>query len=305
MKQIKSLRSLLLLVFLGVLFFSCTEKQSLERKAQHIVFIGMDGWGAYSVPKADMPNVKKLMENGSYTLTKRTVLPSSSAVNWASMFMGAGPELHGFTTWGSQKPDLPSRELSHYDMFPSVWGLVRDTYPDMEIGYIHEWDGMKYLAEMQAMSWKENPKDSKKTAEAAVKYIREKKPGFVGIIFAEPDYTGHSVGHDTPEYYAQLKTLDNYIGEIIQVVEDAGMMDETIFVITSDHGGINKGHGGITMEEMETPFIISGKGIKKGHQIERSMMQYDVASVLLSLFGVEEQPSVWIGRPLDEIFCED
>jgi predicted AlkP superfamily phosphohydrolase/phosphomutase len=39
-----------------------------------------------------------MMENGSYTLKMRSVLPSSSAVNWASMFMGAGPELHGYTT---------------------------------------------------------------------------------------------------------------------------------------------------------------------------------------------------------------
>ena len=65
-------------------------------KAKHVVFIGLDGWGAYSLPKADMPNVKKLMEDGSYTLKKRSALPSSSAINWASMFMGAGPELHGY-----------------------------------------------------------------------------------------------------------------------------------------------------------------------------------------------------------------
>ena len=34
-----------------------------------------------------MPNVKKLMAEGSYTLKKRSVLPSSSAVNWGSMYM--------------------------------------------------------------------------------------------------------------------------------------------------------------------------------------------------------------------------
>ena len=60
-------------------------------RAQHVVFIGLDGWGSYSVEKADMPNVKQLMNEGSYTLQKRTVLPSSSAVNWSSMFMGASP----------------------------------------------------------------------------------------------------------------------------------------------------------------------------------------------------------------------
>ena len=47
-------------------------------------------------------------------------------------------------------------------------------------------------------------------------------------------------------------------------------MDDTIFILTSDHGGIDKGHGGKTMREMETAFIISGKNIKKG---ALSMMQ--------------------------------
>jgi len=64
-------------------------------KAKHVILIGLDGWGSYSVEKADMPVVGKLMEEGAYTLKKRAVLPSSSAVNWASMFMGACPELHG------------------------------------------------------------------------------------------------------------------------------------------------------------------------------------------------------------------
>lgn len=66
-------------------------------KAKHVVLIGLDGWGAYSVPKADIPTIKQLMADGAYTLEKRSALPSSSAINWASMFMGAGPELHGYT----------------------------------------------------------------------------------------------------------------------------------------------------------------------------------------------------------------
>ena len=69
---------------------------AVKPKAQHVILVGFDGWGAYSLPKADMPNVKKLMADGCYTLDKRTVLPSSSAPNWASMFMGAPVELQYF-----------------------------------------------------------------------------------------------------------------------------------------------------------------------------------------------------------------
>lgn len=39
-------------------------------KAKHVVFIGLDGWGSYSVPKADIPHIKQLMADGSYTLEK-------------------------------------------------------------------------------------------------------------------------------------------------------------------------------------------------------------------------------------------
>ena len=80
----------------------------------------------------------------------------------------------------------------------------------------------------------------------AVKYITEKKPNLFAVIFDNPDHVGHADGHDTPSYYKTLKELDGYIGQIVEAVKKAGMMDETIFVITADHGGINKGHGGKT-----------------------------------------------------------
>lgn len=281
-----------------------TVTNATKWKAKHVVLIGMDGWGSYSVEKAEMPNVKKLMNEGSFTLKKRSVLPSSSAVNWASMFMGAGPELHGFTEWGSQTPELTSREVGHYGLFPSVWGLFRDANPDAEMGYIYEWGGMKYLAEMEAMnkevnvSTENNPRGCTDTA---ISYIKEARPAFVGIIYDQPDGVGHGDGHDTPAYYAKLKELDGYIGEIVKAVADAGMTDETIFVVTSDHGGINKGHGGKTMQEMETPFIISGKNVKKGYEFTESMMQFDVASTLAYIFGLK-QPQVWIGRPMQQVF---
>ena len=51
-----------------------------------------------------MPQFRSMMQDGCYTLENRSVLPSSSAVNWALMFMGAAPELHGYTQWGSFTP---------------------------------------------------------------------------------------------------------------------------------------------------------------------------------------------------------
>ena len=83
--------------------FLCVNVASAAKwKAKHVVLIGLDGWGAYSVEKAEMPTVKKLMADGSYTLKKRSVLPSSSAVNWASMFMGQDRRFTGLRS-GAQR----------------------------------------------------------------------------------------------------------------------------------------------------------------------------------------------------------
>ncbi len=274
-------------------------------KAKHVVLIGLDGWGAYSVSKAEIPNIRKMMNEGCYTLKKRSALPSSSAINWASMFMGAGPELHGYTQWGSKVPELPSREMTENGIFPTIFYLLHKARPEAEIGCLYEWEGIKYLVDTLALDYHAQAPDYNKHPEAlcgmAEKYIKEKTPVLLAVCFDNPDHVGHAAGHDTPEYYAKLNELDTYVARIVQAVKDAGMFDETIFIITADHGGINKGHGGKTMQEMETPFIICGKNVKKGGEFSESMMQYDVASTIAYIFGLK-QPQVWIGRPMKQVF---
>jgi arylsulfatase A-like enzyme len=79
------------------------------------------------------------------------------------------------------------------------------------------------------------------------------------------------------------------------------MYDDTIFIVTSDHGGINKGHGGKSLMEIETPFIIAGKGIKKGGLFARPMMQFDFAATVAEIFSVET-PDVWRAKSMSQVF---
>lgn len=295
-------------ISLCICLCSCQEKKEQQiEPAQHIVLIGIDAWGSYSVDKAQIPNIRYLMDNGSYTLKKRSVLPSSSAPNWASMYMGAGPELHGYCEWGSAVPDLPSRAINKNGIFPTIFSLLRENNPTAEIGNICEWDGIRYLVDTTALNYDkhviEAEKDSVATARYAIDYIKSQKPTFLNIVYDALDHTGHSAGHDTPGYYQKLEEIDGYVGEIMNAIKEAGIWDNTIIIVTADHGGINHNHGGRTMEEMETPFIICGKGIKEKFEIPESMMQFDIASTIAYLYGLQ-QPQVWIGRPMTSIIKE-
>ena len=215
-------------------FASCGQAPEAKKQiAEHVIYIGLDGWGSYSVDKADKPNVKALMAEGCWTLQKRAVLPSSSGVNWASMFMGACPELHGYTTWNSATHEIPERVILKNNIFPTMFQLLRDAQPEAEIGCIYEWDGIKYVIDTLSTSYQEMVHPDKiytdEMAKMSVKYIKEKKPVLGAFIFDNPDHVGHDAGHDTPAYYANLKELDGYIGEIIQATKDAGIYENCIF----------------------------------------------------------------------------
>lgn len=291
-------KTLLLLIVLGL----CMGLSAQIKGVKHVILIGADGLGSFIMNdhKGSFPNLEKLMQEGSSSLQMRSVLPSSSAVNWASILMGAGPELHGFTEWGSQKPELPSRVIGSRGMFPGIFGLVKDKYPQSETGVFYSWDGIGYLFEKEAVSLDISAKSTEVLSES-IDFLNKKSPVFSFIYFAQPDGKGHNNGWGSQEYVDDCKMIDRYVGEIMQTIKKNGMDKNSIVIFISDHGGIDKGHGGKTMQEMEVPYIVWGKNVKAGYKIEESLMVYDNASTIAHILGLN-QPQVWIGRPVKSIF---
>jgi arylsulfatase A-like enzyme len=137
--------------------------------------------------------------------------------------------------------------------------------------------------------------------ELDVEYIKSKKPDFLTVIYDDPDHVGHADGHGTPQYYAKMEQLDAWLGEIIAAIKEAGIYDDSIIIVTSDHGGIGTRHGGRSLMEMDTPFIVAGKNIKKIGELKNYMMQYDTAHTIAEMFGLEI-PQEWRGKSISQIF---
>ena len=77
-------------------------------------------------------------------------------------------------------------------------------------------------------------------------------------------------------------------------------MGETVIIFSSDHGGLEKGHGGKTLLEVEIPWIIYGKGIAAKGKLENSIVTYDTAATIAYLLGLEI-PEFWRGKPVTNI----
>ena len=305
-----------LLIVLTLLAGACMVVScgGVKPKAKHVIFIGVDGVStpAFKDPAllARMPNVKMMMEQGSYTLGKRSVMPSSSAINWATIFNGLPTEQHGYGQWNSSKPEIPAVLDNGRGMPPTIYTLLREQRPDAESGCVYNWNGIGPLLDTVVINYHvydpgyhepEGYSMENYTQERAVKYILDKKPTFFTFYIGDVDEVGHRCGWESPEYYDCLEETDRMVGLILQAAKDAGIYDDTIFVFSSDHGGSGKGHGKLEMAHLETPFVLYGKNIRKGYVLEEPMMQYDLPATLAYALGVNI-PKEWRGRPMTAMF---
>jgi len=272
-------------------------------QVKHLVVIGVDGLSPDGILHAVAPNLQRLREQGAWSFHARGVMPTSSSPNWASMIMGAGPEQHGVTSneWETNKFDIAPVAVGSGGIFPTIFGVLREQQPAAVIGVFHDWDGFGRLFERQAVNVIKDTDGPTNAVREAAAFWKDNKATFTFIHLDHVDHAGHEFGHGTPPYYAAVGVADKLIGEAIPALRAAGMWEQTILLVTADHGGKGKGHGGATMAEIEIPWIITGPGVKAGHEIKSPVSTCDTAATIAYVFKLKP-PEAWIGRPVLEAF---
>jgi predicted AlkP superfamily pyrophosphatase or phosphodiesterase len=269
--------------------------------AEHVLVIGVDGLSPEGLKRAATPNIDRLIRAGSVTWTARAVMPTSSSSNWASMIMGAGPEQHGITSndWQPDKFAIPPTVKGPGGLFPTMFLLLRQQRPEARIAAYYDWDGLGRLMEPGIAQVQKHVKGPEAAARATAAWIREHRPHLCFLQLDHVDGAGHKSGWISPEYDRAVELTDRLVGELMAALEAAGIREKTAVLITSDHGGLEKKHGGDTLAEIQIPLVFSGEGIRAGRVIEGPVNVYDVAPTVVELLGLKAHPG-WIGRPVAE-----
>ena len=290
------MKKLIILCFAIVLLLAgCNRAQ--KDVASHVIIIGLDGWGSWSMELGECPFIREKMSEGCYTLNKRTVLPSDSGPNWAAMLNGTPVESSGIAS-NSNEPEFTPLYLTEHDTQPTFFHLMAQQRPELERGVICEWGDFLNYADTLCLNYfrripqpVEHPNS---VVEESVRYIIEAKPNICFIHIDALDHAGHSFGNGSVKYYSELTKVDERVRRIVEGVKTAGIYDDSIIILTSDHGHEGRGHGGSSKDEIETPFVIWGKGIKKEHEIKETMIQYDMADLVAQIFHLRT-PQSWRG----------
>ncbi len=260
----------------------------------HFAVIGVDGLSIDGIRNTRSTHIHAFIEKAAWTLEARAVMPTLSSPNWESIITGAAPEQHGITSNGylKEKIELKPVCLDAAGKFPTIFQILRDQRPSSRIAVIHDWEGFADLLEKAAPDVLEHEGGPRKTTQAAVRYWTEKHPELLFVHLDNVDHAGHEYGWGTREYYSAVEEADLCIGKLLEALLAT---PDTYVLITSDHGGKGRGHGGNTMGEIQIPWILAGPGVVQG-KIASPINTFDTAATIAWVFGLT-MPDCWIGRP--------
>ncbi|HPT01972.1 MAG TPA: alkaline phosphatase family protein [Bacteroidales bacterium] len=275
-------------------------------EVRHVVLIGIDGVSAEAFQYSPTPVMDKMARAGSLSLKTRGVMPTVSAPNWATILSGAGPEQHGVTSnnWSLKKPGFEATVHDEKGYFTSIFTLIRQQRPLANTAMFYDWDWLGTYVNQDLIDTMSYLPGFRAVTDAASSYIARQKPYFTFVYYGHPDEIGHEKGFNTSEYYQAITEIDGEIGRLIDSVKYAGIYDNTVFIIVSDHGGKGHGHGGESMIELEVPWMISGPGIRQNAVLQEPNDLSNTAPVIAILLGLQ-LPVEWTGRPVAEAFLRN
>ena len=270
---------------------------------ERVVIIGVDGAGAF-FKKADTPNIDRIFENGAVTYNCITSTPSISAECWGALFHGVTPEFHKLTNASGIAFPMSSE-------FPSFFRVARDAFPDADLASIVDWGTINrgLLEDKIGIYFDGFEEDDSKVTEIVLEYLDSHDPKILFVQFDEADGAGHYNGFGSQIQLDKIHDIDGYIGEIYAKLEEKGFADDTLFIVTADHGGTmykdqdgnwTGSHGGDSYDEMNIMVAACGKTVAKKSQIGEMAIR-DIASVTVYALGLE-QPKGWTGRVPSGLF---
>ncbi len=116
-------------------------------------------------------------------------------------------------------------------------------------------------------------------------------------------YTREELATMNASYYGMVAQLDHAIGRVLDALAERGMADDTIVVMTADHGEfmgehqlIFKGPFGYD-SLLRVPLIVRGPGFEAGAVVDEPVGTMDIAPTALDALG-HEVPKWMEGRPL-------
>lgn len=239
--------------------------------APTVVVISLDGFPAYALEnnRLPIPNLRRLMREGSYATRMHTVNPTVTWPNHTTLVTGVPPREHGLlyngtalhTPEGTVKVDpfVPKEKMVHGETLYDVAHRSGMTTAQMDWVAIQDaptitWTFSEYGTPTDSLQKEMIAKGIISAADvadftkanivyrdqiwtkAATYLLRERHPNLILLHLLSLDSTHHSYAPRTLASWDSIGFLDGCVGQVLDAIEASGAKERTSVVVVSDHG---------------------------------------------------------------------
>lgn len=331
----------LVATLIAVLVTSCAGAQgAASRQVLHISVDGLRGDAIERLGPELLPNFHRLRREGAWTDNARTdpaftvTLPNHTSQLTGRPVRGAA----GHSWLGNGDPGGRTLHGNKGSYVASVFDVVHDhglataayvskTKFSLFEGSYDEASGARDRTgdddgrdKIDRFSY---DGDTARLVDALLADLEDGPASYTFVHLLDPDSAGHYAGWEVragSPYAAALERVDGFIGEILTLIDSDPALAGTTLILTSDHGGVGRGHGNSARPENYTiPFYVWGAGVGRGDLYALNpgaradpgaeqppigaapppIRNGDVANLALALLGLPSVPGSSIGAAQD------
>jgi predicted AlkP superfamily pyrophosphatase or phosphodiesterase len=259
----------------------------MMNKTKNVLLVLVDGMRPDGLQQAETPTMDRLVASGSSTLLARTVTPSVSLPCITSLFLGVPPERHGITTNLWMPPARP---------VPGLMDIIQQS--GGQAASFYNWEELRDLSRpgsLQAAFFLRDcytPQSDTQLTDLAIKWLRDNPFSFAFVYLGYTDIAGHDHGWMSEQYITAISNADRCIARLLEVLQQ-----DSLVVVTADHGGHDRTHGTDSPEDMLIPLILRGRGLPAGSAIPGLVSILDIAPTICGWLGIDP-PREWAGKDL-------
>lgn len=248
-----------------------------NKTAKHVIFISYDAFSEDNWERAkSLPNLSKLISKGAYTNKLKSIYPTLTYVIHTTYVTGAYPDKHGIIHNNPLQPFTPTQSKEWYWFrngikVPTIYDAIKKkglkaasilwpvtakadikyNLPEV-VAINNENQVLKvlkngsplYILNMALKYGKvrkgiDQPYLDNFSTLVAMDTINNKKPNLLMLHLINLDDAKHDSGTDSKDVAQAIKYMDNRLGKIMKAVEDAGIEEDTVYIISGDHGQLD------------------------------------------------------------------
>ncbi|MHA1617485.1 MAG: alkaline phosphatase family protein [Candidatus Njordarchaeales archaeon] len=135
----------------------------------------------------------------------------------------------------------------------------------------------------------------------------EKNGLLAWIHLVDPDEAGHQAGSDSTLYHSTIRRMAELVGELYQKIHDMGWENDTVIIVTADHGMIGQRHFGVWPPLVaDIPLWMWGAPFRHGVELGGGRI-IDIAPTVAFILGVpppKQSKGIVLYRAFNETYVK-